>query len=821
MSKTPPQHRWLQIQTILDQVFDLPLGERAARLDALCDGDKVLRREVEGYLQFEDRADEFLERPLLDLIAGRSGENRHGEQLGPYCLQDPIAEGGMGTVYRALRTDGVFERQVAVKILRRGFDTGAIVRGFRRERQILAGFAHESIVRLIDGGVTEDGLPYLVMEDVEGTRLDDYCDGGGLGVEGRLALFCKLCEAVQAAHASLVVHCDLKPSNILVSDSGELKLLDFGIAKMLESEDRDATGTATGTMHLGLGTPPYASPEQHRGEPISTATDVYALGAILYRLLAQRPPLRADRRLEQDVPLRPSQGYREKVEIGRSDAGVDRRYHRQLTGDLDLIVQKATATQPSGRYRSAAELGDDVRRFLQHRPISARAEAPLYALQRFARRHRLAVSLTGLLLASILGGGVGLYLQLQETEAQRDRAVAMQGTLFEFLELADPSSGESPGEALRSALVKVEPAVQGLPENDRADALDRMGRFLYRHESFSEAHDLLTRALDLRRSEAEAEPRLLAASLNNLALVEIELGDSARAIEHMNEAMDLHRIHGIVSEVGLLDQWTTLALAIEGTDAAASEALFRRVLDGRKRLHGDHSSEVALALNNFGQSLVRRGDLTAALPLLEEAQSLQAQLLGPEHPTTLISLSNLAITYATHGQREKALEAARRVLALRLRDETQHHPSVARARNVLAFVLLQEGGEGSLVEAEEQLRQAIASYSARGEGKQEYLLIFERNLVATLLARGEVEAARSLLQDLLPRAVGHFQEGSWRLADLEGLEGEILLAAGDLEGAKRRIEPGLPVIVEATGEQSAYSRAARRRLNALRARLRA
>ena len=814
MSKTPSQQRWLHIQAILDQVFDATPSERASQLDVLCVGDKALRREVEGYLQFEDRAEEFLERPLLDIIAGRSDDSRRGEQLGPYCLQDPIAEGGMGTVYRAVRTDGVFERQVAVKILRRGFDTGAIVRGFRRERQILAGFAHESIVRLIDGGVTDDGLPYLVMEDVDGTRLDDYCDGGGLTVEQRLALFCKLCEAVQAAHASLVVHCDLKPSNILVSDAGELKLLDFGIAKMLAAEEREATGT----MHLGLGTPPYASPEQHRGEPISTATDVYALGGVLYRLLAQRPPLRADRRLEDDLPLRPSQGYGERLEIDGGKVGTDRRYQRQLEGDLDLIVQKATAVQPSKRYRSAAELGDDVRRFLDHRPILARAESPLYALRRFARRHRLAVTLAALLLVSIVSGGVGLYVQLQETQAQRDRAVAMKGVYFEFLDLADPTRGETPSDALRTALVKVEPSLKGLSTQERAASLDRMGRFLFRYEYLSEARDLLQRALALRRSEVPGDPRLLAASLSNLALVEIQQGDKVRAAELLNEAMDLHRTHEIASQAVWLDHLTNLALALQETNPQAAVSLFRRALEGQERSHGRHSVEVALALNNLGQSLVRIGALGEGGPLLEEAQRLQAELLGEDHPHTLRSLSNLAVAHDAHGQPEEALVAAREVLKRRLRGNGEEHPSVARARNVVAFILLRRGDPEALAEAETLLQRAIADHRNRRDASQATLVVFERNMAAVQLALGRPERALQQVRGLLPRAIEIFPEGSWRLADLEGLEGEARLALGDLEGARRRIESSLRPILDGSGEASAYSQAARRRLAALQAR---
>jgi serine/threonine-protein kinase len=809
--KKPPDDRWLQIQEILDRILDRPPGERDALIADLCAGDGELEREVLAYLRYEEPATEFLEEPLIDLVAGRPAASRLGEQLGPYRLEETIAEGGMGTVYRAARTDGVVERRVAVKILKRGFDTGAIVRGFRRERQILAGFTHPSVTRLIDGGATSDGLPYLVMEDVQGLRIDEHCDRHDLGIEQRLGLFAELCAAVQAAHARLVVHCDLKPSNVLVTGEGELKLLDFGIAKLLESEGE----LATRTLLLGLGSPPYASPEQHRGDRVSTATDVYSLGCILYRLLATRPPPRADQRRPEDPPLRPSEDFTPAPSSTPPDRGWIRRRRRRLRGDLDLIVQKATALEPSQRYASVLELGDDVRRFLEQRPVQARPESFAYLARRFVQRNRITVALVAALFASVAGGAIGLYAQLARTVEQRDRAVAMQELYLEFLEVVDPSRGESESEAVRTALSKLSRALGELSPADRAVVLDRMGRVLYRQEFLVEARELHLRALALRRGELPWNPHLLAASLNNLALVELELGNQLRAGELLNESLHLQGSHGIRSEVGWLDKVNNLALVLERSAPEKAEPLFRRVLEGQERNHGRRSPEVATALNNLGQNLVRRGRYGEAAPLLQEAHDLRRELLGEDHPATVTTLANLAVLWSAREQTDRALAAAREVLERRREASGVDHPSTARAQNALAFILLREGSPESLAEAEERLRRAISIYRAQRGGKHAATLVFERNLAAVLLARGRPKEARRRLDDLLPRAEEVFPTDHWRLADVRSLWGEVLLSLGDVDPARRLIADSVPAIAAATGESSPYARDARRRLEAV------
>ena len=818
MSTTPTPHPWLSIQAILDRALTVPPEERGNLLDEACAGDDALRREVETYLSFEEQATGFLERPLFDLIAGRPAENRIGEELGPYRLEESIAEGGMGTVYRATRVDGTFEQKVAVKILKRGFDTRAIVRGFRRERQILAGFEHPGITRLIDGGATEDGLPYLVMEDVQGRRLDEYCALHRPSLERRLGLFVDLCTAVQAAHGALVVHCDLKPANILVTAEGELKLLDFGIAKILQGEGE----AATRTLLRRLGTPPYASPEQHRGDPVSTSTDVYALGGLLFELLTGEPPRRADQRQPGDPPLRLAEGSDATGSLtdspGSRGWGWRRwREQRRLRGDLDLIVQKATALESGRRYASAQELGDDVRRFLERRPIQARPESWSYVAGRFVERNPLAVALTVLLISSLAGGATALWFQLSATTEQRDRAVALHDLSLELLEVVDPSRGESASVAVQTAMTELRHTLPELSTDDRATLLDRMGRMLHRQGFQIEARGLLLQALDLRRHHLPWDPEKVAASLNNLALVERELGDTVRAAELLNEALELQRAHGISSEISWLHHLGNLALAIEDHDPERAEGLYRQVIEGYARNLAPKSAEVAAAFNNLGQHLLKRGRYQEATPLLERARDLRAEVLGPEHAHTLSTLNNLSVLYDALGRSDEAIATARELLAQRRRRSGETHRSTDTTRITLAFFLLQQHPREGLEEAENLLRQALENRHGAGEQDHSLTLVAEGHLAAVRLALGHPAETRKSLEDLLPRIEARLGAESWRLADLRSLLGEAHLALGEIEAARPLITDTLPRIVEAKGETSPYTRNARRRLALLEA----
>ena len=394
--------RWARIEALLDAALDLPPAERAAFLRRECMDAADLLAEVSSILEAGERPDSLLDEPAARLAAPMLPNDElpvsPPARVGPYRIERMIGEGGMGTVYLAHRDDGEFDQRVALKLVRRGLHLDSrIVRRFREERQILATLNHPGIARLLDGGLTDDGLPFFAMEYVEGEPVDRFCNGRGLTIDARLELFVRVCDALAHAHAKQIVHRDIKPSNILVTDTGEPRLLDFGIAKLLDS----AAGSPDLTRRSErLLTPEYASPEQIRGEPVVVASDVYCLGVLLYELLTgQRPFTRAHRTvheleravLEED-PTRPS-------DVVRRDSR-----HRQFKGDLDAIILTAMDKEPARRYASAAELGADVRRHLAGEPVTARGSSSVYRVRRWARRHQVVLS------SAVAGGIMGVAL---------------------------------------------------------------------------------------------------------------------------------------------------------------------------------------------------------------------------------------------------------------------------------------------------------------------------------------------------------------------------------------------------------------------------
>jgi len=429
--------RWQQLKILLDEALSRPPDLRPAYLEGSCD-DEELRREALSLLAFYDEDPDFLEEPLrvdaLRLIADDAEVDQVGARVGPYRLVREIGQGGMGTVYLAERADGAYEQQVAVKFVRQGGPREELLRRLRHERQILAYLKHPNIARLLDGGVTEEGQPFLVMEYVEGLPIDRYCEEQALSTAERLDLFQTVCTAVQYAHRNLIVHRDLKPSNIMVTEDGRVKLLDFGIAKLLDEETvLQAPLTRTG---LRVMTPEYASPEQVRGEPVTTVSDVYALGIILYQLLTGRRPYEVRNlsasQIEQVVcetePPRPSTAVLQLLGEAAGEVATSlpriapERLRRQLLGDLDNIVLKALRKEPGRRYGSAAELSEDLRRYQARLPVGARPDTVQYRVSKFIRRHLVGVGATVLVLLALLGGIITTTYQARVAAAERDRA---------------------------------------------------------------------------------------------------------------------------------------------------------------------------------------------------------------------------------------------------------------------------------------------------------------------------------------------------------------------------------------------------------------
>ena len=435
--------RWQQIRDLLDGAMQLEPRERRTYLDHNCSADPTLRREVDSLLMNEAGLGEFLEVPAAEqagLVAGvldaEPAAGWVGRRIGAYQIIEQIGRGGMGEVYKAVRADDQYRKQVAVKLVRTGFASNAVLMRFKAERQILASLEHPNITRLLDGGTTDSGVPYFVMELVEGQPIDVYCDGHSLPIIERLKLFLNVCSAVQYAHQNLYIHRDLKPSNILVTANGTPKLLDFGIAKILDptSFPTNTDATITGMRVL---TPEYSSPEQVRGEVIATTSDVYSLGVVLYILLTGchpcsfggRTALEVARAVCDTEPSRPSETVHQDNGVGVSVESISlargtrpEKLRRQLSGDLDNIVLRALRKEPQRRYPSVEQLAQDIRRHLDNLPVQARPDTFGYRASKFAHRHKAGVIAAVTVILTILAGLTVILREVRIARAERARA---------------------------------------------------------------------------------------------------------------------------------------------------------------------------------------------------------------------------------------------------------------------------------------------------------------------------------------------------------------------------------------------------------------
>ncbi|HEX5890630.1 MAG TPA: serine/threonine-protein kinase [Pyrinomonadaceae bacterium] len=423
---------WQEIKRIFDAAVELTPSAQNAFLDTACT-DATARREVERMLAADHAT--VLDHSPLATHSFAQGARLEGRRIGRYRIVSEVGRGGMGAVFAAVRDDGEFEQKVAVKVILSGLNTDTIARRFRNERQILASLEHQNIARLLDGGMSDDGLPFYVMEFIEGEPIDEYCSARDLGLHARLDLFRQVCAAVSYAHRRLIVHRDIKPSNILVTPAGEVKLLDFGIAKVVSQTNDGERGTAT---QLGLMTPAYASPEQFRGEQVTTATDIYSLGVVLYRLLTGQLPynlngLRLDQMLRlvcDTEPPRPSHALADtEIKTRPMDDSQETRTSpsairnpQSLKGDLDNIVLKALKKEPDRRYESVEQFSEDIRRYLEELPVSARPDTFSYRTSKFLKRNRVAVIAASLVFVALIAGIVGTTYQARAARRERERA---------------------------------------------------------------------------------------------------------------------------------------------------------------------------------------------------------------------------------------------------------------------------------------------------------------------------------------------------------------------------------------------------------------
>jgi serine/threonine-protein kinase len=727
---------WERLEAVFFEALALDPEDRGAFIERACAGDDILRAEVEAVLASHLA------------MAGSEPEEvppdrRVGTRVGAYRLEALIGRGGMGEVYRARRADDVYEQEVAVKIVRSGLPPAEMVRRFRLERQILARLEHPNVAALLDGGVTEGGQPYLVMQFVHGVPITDYVDRHRLPVADRLRLFVTACRAVQFAHANLVVHRDIKPSNILVTDDGRVRLLDFGIAKLIDPE---GAGGTLPTESLLLLTPEHAAPEQFLGTPITTATDVYQLGVLLYELLTGERPFRAGSTLElhraicEQEPARPSTvlgrsaaaGTEAGDTVATADAARVRSttpsgLRRQLRGDLDRIVLKALRKEPERRYGSAAELADDVERHLEGYPVEARPESFGYVAGRFVRRHRLGVT-AGLALAASMVALVVMSLRFASTKAaqstaiaaERDVAVEISTFLENLFEASDPFNG---GPARRDTLrirdffdegvERVRTGLAGQPLV-QARLLATFGKAYRNLGRFDEARPLLEDAVTIRLRELGPDSPELAASRTDLAQLHIGEGKYDVAEALLDSSVTVLARDSVAFARPLTSSLNVLGnLYQERGRFPEAEAMYRRSLAIAQAASEDDGHH-AQHLSNLGTALARQAKLDEAEALLRQAVDAARVQFGNEHPTTAVMLNNLGNVLSDESKLDEAEAALREALAIRRARFEPPQPDLAVSVNNLGDLLLQKGdAAGAVALFQESLEMRKALYGER------------------------------------------------------------------------------------------------------------
>jgi tetratricopeptide (TPR) repeat protein len=745
----PAGSHWKKVEAIFYAALEHTPMQRDAFLDQACAGDENLRNEVESLLAASGKTLGFL-KDRVEAAAQKLDEDEKGEiigrQIGPYRVLRVLGEGGMGCVYLAERADAAYRQQVAIKLLHAGFaQTQRMLLRFGAERQILADLNHPNIARLLDGGI-DKGVPYLVMEYVDGLFIDEYYTKYKLSTEARLHLFCTVCSAVEYAHKNLVVHRDIKPGNIMVNAEGVPKLLDFGIAKLLTPDGTEALQTRTVDRVM---TPEYASPEQVRGDAITTSTDVYALGVLLYELLSGRKPfhlgttspMEVARAICEQTPTAPSLIWRENPGAVPPDAA------RKLSGDLDNIVLMAMRKEPTRRYVSVGQLADDVQAYLGGYPVRARTDAWGYRSGKFIRRHKAAFVAAVVVAVALVAFAVGMGILARkaqrerlgaEREAQflssifqattpqeaRGKAVTgqdlldqgakrvdtefagdpeLQARLLNSIGLAYSSMGlYAKSESLLQRAYDLRRKSLGDTNLDTAETLAGLANTIRLESDYKRADPLFRKALAVRQAKLSPTDPLIAESLASMGecLYLEDRNDEAETM--LRQAIDIERRNNSGNGLSTTEDYLALVLQRKGRYGEAAQ-LLRESVAINEKVVGSDSPDFAISLHNLAGALIDAGDLSGGEKEDRRALAIQRELFGAGHPDLAYPLNNLGAIYLARGDWAGAEPFLKENLEVRGWPETKNASS-AGALNNWARMLQQKG---DYKEADQDFLEAI------------------------------------------------------------------------------------------------------------------
>jgi len=809
--------RWLRLKSLFGQALEQDESVRAAWLEQRCGGEPDLLAQLQRLLRGEPRSAGILANPAEQLL-GRllpdddTANALLGSDVGAYRLTRLLGQGGMGRVYLAERSDGLFEHRAALKVIRSEFATPELLQRFLRERDTLARLSHPNIAHLHDGGVSADGLPYFTLEFVDGEPITQWCDARHLQIAERVRLLLKVCDAVQFAHRNLVVHRDLKPSNILVAGDGEPKLLDFGIAKLLEEPLANGESAVTQTRLMSRD---YAAPEQVLGETVTTATDVYSLGVLCYLLLCGRMPYRRaalgmigwtkaiieeppeplHRAVDRDNAGAPAQATREFPlhSSGRSDAGSlaaarstsIAALKRTLSGDLERIVQRALAKPPDARYATIGAMADDMRAYLDGRPISGGTRS--YQLRKFVRRHWLPIAAAATMLLILLGSAGAVVWQARQVAHEATTKLEVKNFLFGLFAAVDPR--EANGKEI-TAHELLDRGSQRIDQNPALDSEQKgeiegaLGRIYFQLGLFDQASQLQERAIQA----LAAQPALLAqvqseraetlAGSGNLKAAAALAGDAMAtlaAYPHATPTDQARVLHAqgrvatsqrdfaaaqrySAAELALVRKsavdWRTLQDALMMAGGASwglseydnAEAYYREALELASHNGKPDDLDVATAQTNLAMTLQSGSHYAQAEQLEQQALATDEKILGPSHPLTLAVRRDLGLTYYHEGRYGLARSTLEQVLAAQRVKFGQGHPAIAGTQINLGLALADSGDTDA---AELALSESVDIFQKKYKRDYPGTRIALGNLAMIHLLQGKLGLAENELTEVL------------------------------------------------------------------------
>jgi eukaryotic-like serine/threonine-protein kinase len=822
--------RFDQIDQLFRQVLDLPEKERESFLKEVNLHDKEMFTEVMRLLQYADESQSFFGDTVSDFLAPLEpllkGDEpsadftfEEGTLVGSYRIKSLLGKGGMGQVYLAERDDGVFKKAVALKCLKKGMDSEEILRRFRFERQVLARLQHPNIATLLDGGLTEEGQPFFAMEYVEGLPINEYCDQKKLTVRERLRLFINVCDAVQYAHQQLVVHRDLKPSNILVTENGTVKLLDFGIARILDDKHAFLTTPVT-QAGLQLLTPKYAAPEQTKSEQVSTATDIYTLGVLLLELLTGRVPPDVWKNPEQpSAMVLKSVGF-DKQEthsdiihhIAENRSATPKKLNRELKGDLDSILLTALREEPQERFKTVEMLKEDIQNYLNHLPVSARRGSTRYRIKKFLTRNKVTVAAATVVILLTVLFVITLSHQLKITTDERDRteqalqraeqeretAEEISSFLENLFSAANPmvaTSDRIDTLSVMHLLVRGEERLYSEFEGRseiRARMLVVMGRSYRGLGDTERATELFESALDIYRTSGIRNNEDMAKALTVLAAVYMDMGSNAEAEELLREAQELYGIIYTGDHQSTASNLSNIASSLQN-QGKFGEALqfYDEALAMMQRMQIPDSLLYANLLNANTALAFRMNNFEKAEALTRESLSINRAILGDKHPRIGRELNNLAFLLERGGNTEEAIPVYREALGLNQTFLDEKHPFVISSMGNLAFAL---SNIGETAEAEELFSRAFELHRTSGRSENPDLAVMLGNYALMLTRIGRLKEAEQKYRNALDIERQLFGEGHFRTGIVLGRIGGVLCNSQRIDEGIKYLDDSLAVL---------------------------